>query len=141
MLLRLLLFYCLRVFLYVSQRVSLFLKNRTDDTLFIGASHYNAIDSVGCLLQPAYLSTGDELYPSKVRLWNAIDDKSKIVYPDSSFTIYTEYLFDNTDTCYFFLVKWKDAKNHSWDEIRMKKLYSRRIIIRDSNGKFEQTIY
>ena len=50
------------------------------------------------------------------------------------------YLFNNTDTCYFFLIKWKDAKQYSWDEIRIKKLYHRRIVVRDFNGKFDKTI-
>lgn len=30
-------------------------KNCTNDTLFIGASHYNNIDSVKLLVQPAYI--------------------------------------------------------------------------------------
>ena len=34
----------------------------------------------------------------------------------------------------------EDAKNHLWDEIRMKKLYRRKIVVRDCNGKFDQTI-
>ena len=34
----------------------------------------------------------------------------------------------------------QDAKNHLWDEIRMKKLYRRKIVVRDCNGKFDQTI-
>lgn len=84
--------------------------NRTNDTLFIGASHYDTIDSVDCLLQPAYLPIDSDLYPSKVTLWNGIDVQGDIVYPDSLFTIDGNYLFNNTDTCYFFLIKWKDAK-------------------------------
>ena len=92
------------------------------------------------LLQPAYLPIDSDLYPSKVTLWNGIDVQGDIVYPDSLFTIDGNYLFNNTDTCYFFLIKWKDAKNHLWDEIRMKKLYRRKIVVRDCNGKFDQTI-
>ena len=34
----------------------------------------------------------------------------------------------------------EDAKNYLWDEIRMKKLYRRKIVVRDCNGKFDQTI-
>ena len=73
-------------------------------------------------------------------LFRSIDVQGDIVYPDSLFTIDGNYLFNNTDTCYFFLIKWKDAKNHLWDEIRMKKLYRRKIVVRDCNGKFDQTI-
>lgn len=122
-----------------SRTIAIF-TNRTNDTLFIGASHYDTIDSVDCLLQPAYLPIDSDLYPSKVTLWNGIDVQGDIVYPDSLFTIDGNYLFNNTDTCYFFLIKWKDAKNHLWDEIRMKKLKIRKIVVRDCNGKFDQTI-
>ena len=92
------------------------------------------------LLQPAYLPIDSDLYPSKVTLWDGIDVQGDIIYPDSLFTIDGNYLFNNTDTCYFFLIKWKDAKNHLWDEIRMKKLYRRKIVVRDCNGKFDHTI-
>lgn len=122
-----------------SRTIAIF-KNSTNDTLFIGASHYDTIDSVDCQLQPAYLSIDSDLYPSKVALWNVIDVRGNIVYPDSSFTIDGNYLFNNTDTCYFFLIKWNDAKQYSWDEIRIKKLYHRRIVARDCNGKFDKTI-
>lgn len=105
-----------------SRTIAIF-TNRTNDTLFIGASHYDTIDSVDCLLQPAYLPIDSDLYPSKVTLWDGIDVQGDIIYPDSLFIIDGNYLFNNTDTCYFFLIKWKDAKNHLWDEIRMKKLY------------------
>lgn len=121
-------------------RVLAVFKNCTNDTLFIGASHYDMIDSVDYQLQPTYLPIDSGLYPSKVMLWNGIDVQRDIVYPDSLFTIDGNYLFNNTDTCYFFLIKWKDAKNHSWDEIRMKKLYRRRIVVRNYDGKFNQTI-
>lgn len=114
--------------------------NRTNDTLFIGASHYDTIDSVDYLLQPAYLPIDSGLYPSRLVLWKDSDVQGGIVCPDSLFTINGNYLFNNSDTCYFFLIKWKDAKNNSWDEIRMKKLYRRRIIVRDCNGKFDKTI-
>lgn len=103
-----------------SRTIAIF-TNRTNDTLFIGASHYDMIDSVDCQLQPAYLSIDSGLYPSKVALWNLIDVQRNIVYPDSLFTIDGNYLFNNTDTCYFFLIKWKDAKQYSWDDIRIKK--------------------
>ena len=38
------------------------------------------------------------------------------------------------DTCYFFLVRYRYAKQYSHDEIREKKLYGRFIVINDSNG-------
>ena len=46
-----------------SMTVALF-TNCTCDTLFVGASHYDTVDSVHCLLEPAYLSVDSSLYPS-----------------------------------------------------------------------------
>lgn len=43
-----------------SRTIAIF-TNRTNDTLFIGASHYDTIDSVDCLLQPAYLPIDNPL--------------------------------------------------------------------------------
>ena len=122
-----------------SRTIAIF-TNRTNDTLFIGASHYNTIDSVDCQLYPAYLPNDSCFYPSKVTLWKGIDVQGDIIYPDSMFTIDGEYLFNNTDTCFFFLIKCKDAIKYSWDEIRMMKLYRQRIVVRNDDGKFNQTI-
>ena len=125
--------------LYDSKALIIF-TNRTNDTLIIGASHDDTIDSVSYPLFPFYLPIDSGHYSSNAILWNGVDVRENIIYPDSSFTIDGNYLFENTDTCYFFLVKWKDAKNHSWDEIRTKKLYRRRIIVRNADGKFDRTI-
>lgn len=122
-----------------SKTIAIF-TNRTNDTLFIGASHYNTIDSVECQLRPTYLPIDNSLHSSKITLWNDIDVQGDIIYPDSTFTIDANYLFNNTDTCYFFLIKWKDAKDYSWDEIRMMKLYRQRTVVRNIDGKFNPTI-
>jgi len=122
-----------------SRTVAIF-KNGTNDTLYIGASHFDMIDSVDCQLQPAYLVVDSDTFFSKVTLWNGVDIRGSIVYPDSSFTIDGNYLFNNTDTCYFFLIKSKDAKKYSWDEIRAKKIYRRRVIVQNCDGKFDQMI-
>lgn len=122
-----------------SRTVAIF-KNCTNDTLYIGASHFDMIDSVDCQLQPAYLVKDSDTFSSKVTLWNGVDIRGSIVYPDSSFTIDGNYLFNNTDTCYFFLIKWKEAKKHSWDEIRTKKIYRRRVVVRNGDGTFDHCI-
>ena len=62
------------------------------------------------------------------------------IYPDSIFSVNELYLFNNTDTEYFFLIKYNDAKNYSWDEIREKKLYNKWITIKDKDGKFDRNI-
>ena len=97
-------------------------RNGTVDTLIIGASHCDNIDSMGNLL------------------WNGYDLNKYVIYPDSICGIDTDDLFFDTDTCYFFLIKWGDARNLSWDEIRQKKLYRKRIVVRDCDGKFKRTI-
>lgn len=122
-----------------SMTVALF-TNRTCDTLFVGASHYDTVDSVHCLLEPAYLSVDSSLYPSKVTLWKDIDVQRNIVYPDSSLRISHINLFGDADTCYLFLIKWNDAKNHSWNEIRKRKLYRKWVVTKDKEGQFDGNI-
>ena len=46
----------------------------------------------------------------------------------------------NIENCYFFLVKWGDAKKYTWDEIRKNKLYRKWVITRDKNGEYDTNI-
>lgn len=135
-----------------SVRVARF-KNCTGDTLFIGASHYNNVDSIDVQLFPAYnILFNSNLATNDISLWkDRIKDeeygriyieaaKDGFIYPDSACIIDADYLFSNNDTCYFFLIKWENAKNNSWDEIRIKKLFHRWIVTRDKEGKFDRNI-
>lgn len=128
-------------------------KNCTNDTLFIGASSYDHIDSVDCPLFPHYniiansiLDTTDiSLWEDKIKSQDGCSvyikfRKDEFVYPDSICVISANYLFKDTDTCYFFLVKWNDAKNYSWDEIRAKKLYKRWITTKNKDGDCDRNI-
>lgn len=121
-----------------SRTIAIF-TNGTSDTLFIGASHFDSIDSVDCLLSPAYI-VDNGLHSSKLILWHGKEVQGNIIFPDSMFTIDGKYLFNNTDTCYFFLIKFVDANNYSWDEIRMNNCYCRRKVFRNSNGRFNHII-
>ena len=112
--------------------------NRTGDSLFIGASYYDEIDSVDYQLEPLFYDRG--FHPDTLTIWNKICVQDNIIYPDSSFRINSVYLSVNNDSCYLFLVKWRDANDYSWDEIRMKKLYRRRKVVRNSDGDFDRTI-
>ena len=125
------------------------LKNCTEDTLFIGASHYDNIDSVDCQLFPFYnMLANSGLDTTGVSIWKNIEEpyersfgKDGFIYPDS--TCATDYylLFtEDNDTCYFFLVKWHDAKQYSWDEIRSKKLYRRWMTVKNKDGEFDRNI-
>ena len=141
-------------------------KNCTNDTLFIGISDYDNIDSIWF----RYIYHVD--IKSKAPLLASIDsilrnDNSNInmtiydngheivitpteqarmereymtIYPDSIFPVNELYLFNNTDTEYFFLIKLEDAKNHSWDEIRAKKLYKKWNVVRKKYGGYDRNI-
>ena len=137
-------------------------KNCTNDTLIIGKSDCNDIDS-------AWWFGKRFERPSKEPLLTSIDsillDVSKnylescefydeedkaitptelaeknreeiIVYPDSLYFVNEYLLFDK----YFFLIKLEDAKNYSLDEIRAKKLYKKWVIERKMFGRYDRNI-
>ena len=60
--------------------------------------------------------------------------------PDSTCWIYDDCLFNKSDTTYFFLIKWSDARKYTWDEIRKNKLYRKWIVTRDKNGEYDTNI-
>ena len=119
-------------------------KNCMNDTLFIGLSHYDNVDSVDAMMYPYYELDDDNDPQANIFIslwgWDYLTAASNGVYPDSLCRISEKYLFDNTDTCYVFLVKHEDARNHSWDEIRTKKLYKKWIVIRNEDGEFDRNI-
>ena len=117
----------------------LYFINYTNDTLLIGTSHYDCIDSVDFMLSPGYLSVESD----RDTLWK--DDclyfeSSCVIHPDSTCFINYYYLSYKTDTCYFFLIKWSDAKKYSWDEIRDKKMYRTWIVTKDKDGNYDTNI-
>ena len=119
-------------------------KNCTNDTLFVGvSSYYNNIDSANCMLEPKWYYQDSILCNNKdICLWNDIRAGGKKIYPDSIGKIYDYMLFyrNNTDTCFFFLIRNEDVKNHSWDEIRAKKLYKKWITVRNKDEEFDTNI-
>lgn len=141
-------------------------KNCTNDTLFVGISDYDNIDSiwfryiyhVDIKSKAPLLASIDSILRNNNSNINmtTYDNGHEIVitpteqarmereymtiYPDSIFPVNELYLFNNTDTEYFFLIKFKDAKIYSWDEIREKKLYNKWITIKDKDGKFDRNI-
>jgi hypothetical protein len=131
-------------------------KNCTNDTLFVGASHCDNIDSIDCQLEPRYhhITENSILDSTDVSLWEIkvvktgdyyvdfIPCKYGYIYPDSIGSIDDCYLYDKgkPDTTYFFLIKWSDAKRYSWDEIRKKKLYRRWIVAKDKKGEYDRNI-
>lgn len=124
----------------IHTRTCVFFRNYTKDTLFVGASLYDNIDSVNSMLFPNYARYDDldTIIVFQHKYLNV--HPTDFVLPDSLCRGEPNYLFNEHDTCYFFLVKWKDAKNYSFDEIRKKKLYHRWIVTRDKKGKFNTDI-
>jgi hypothetical protein len=135
-------------------------KNCTNDTLIIGESLYNDIDSAwwfgkrfdrpskeplltsidSILLDVSknYLESC-EFYDEENITPEELTEKNKeemITYPDSLFFVNEYCLFDR----YFFLIKLEDAKNHSWDEIRAKKLYKKWKVVRKKYGGYDRNI-
>lgn len=137
-------------------RVMAVFKNCTNDTLYIGVSHYDNIDSIITQLIPCYeMPIDSNLDTAEISLWQERVIKSEdifygdqsvcvfkdcYIYPDSTCIIDANYLVNNTDTCFFFLIAWKDAKQYSWDEIRNRKLYHRMIVTRDIEGRYDRNI-
>ena len=125
------------------------LKNCTNDTLIIGESDYDNIDST-CWFgeridrpskEPLLISIRniDMTYCDTVitpKEQAKMAREGMITYPDSFFYVNEGLLFHT----YFFLVKLEDAKNHSWDEIRAKKLYKRWFTVKKKDGEFDRNI-
>jgi hypothetical protein len=114
-------------------------KNCTNDTIFIGVSHYDNIDSVYDIVFPKYVSN-DTTYISQ---WNGMNIHTfDFIYPDSMCVTGENYLFANSDTCYFFLIKRGDAKSvsYSWDKICSLHLFRKRIVVRNKEGEYDTNI-
>ena len=141
-------------------------KNCTNDTLIIGKSDCNDIDSAWWFgkrferpsKEPLLTSIDSILLDDSknyLESWEFYDEEDKAItptelaeknrekmtaYPDSIFLFKDIALFNRTDTNYFFLIKFNDAKNYSWDEIREKKLYNKWITIKGKYGNFDRNI-
>lgn len=121
-------------------RIAAEFKNCTEDTLLIGASQYNDIDSVKYILERMYSPEGSSPCDSMLTIWEKNINEINCIYPDSLCAIGGNYLFNNNDTCYFFLIKWDNAKKFSLHEIRSLKLYNRWATVRGEDGRFNNSI-
>ena len=116
-----------------------FFVNCTNDTLFICPSHCNDIDSIYDRAFPLYSQSRcmDDYVLLEVN--GLYIHNNEAIFPDS--TCRTDYyLLRKTDTTYFFLIKWSDAKKYSWDEIRDKKMYRKWIVTRNKKGEYDEKI-
>lgn len=113
--------------------------NCTNDTLFICPSHCNDIDSIYDRAFPLYSQSRcmDDYVLLEVN--GLYIHNNEAIFPDS--TCRTDYyLLRKTDTAYFFLIKWSDARKYSWDEIRKKKLYRKWVATRNKKDEYEKNI-
>ena len=118
-------------------------KNCTNDTLFIGISDYDDIDSVKNILWPLRYEGDSVLSDKDISLWDInmnVDISEQYICPDSMATTEEEVVYRKNSTSYFFLVRYQDAKNHSWDEIRKKKLYRKWVSVKGMCGKMDNNI-
>ena len=124
-----------------SSRHAAIFQNKTNDTLLICVSRYDCIDSMLFILSPLYRHADNNQGSADIAQWEGITIKdTDYVSPDSLCRTDAEALFVSQDTCYFFLVKWKDVKKYSWDEIRAKKLYRRWVTVKNKDGDCDRNI-
>ena len=116
-----------------------FFVNCTNDTLFICPSHCNDIDSIYDRAFPLYSQSRcmDDYVLLEVN--GLYIHNNEAIFPDS--TCWTNYyMLRKTDTAYFFLIKWSDARKYSWDEIRENKLYRKWVVTRNKKDEYEKNI-
>lgn len=111
--------------------------NCTNDTLFICPSHCNDIDSIYDRAFPLYSQSRCMNDYVLFEVNGLYIHNNEAIFPDS--TCRTDYYL-LSDTAYFFLIKWSDAKKYTWDEIRKNKLYRKWIVTRDKDGNYEKNI-
>lgn len=113
--------------------------NCTNDTLFICPSHCNDIDSIYNRVFPLYSQSRCMNDYVLLEVNGLYIHNNEAIFPDS--TCMTDYyLLRETDTTYFFLIKWSDARKYSWDEIRKKKLHRKWVATRNKKDEYEKNI-
>lgn len=126
----------------IHSRHTVWFKNATHDTLLVGASSFDNIDSVFWFAEPAnnmYSVNDSDLVEDS--LMNGLKFQyDRLVYPDSLCCLVEESMFFHSDTCYFFLIKSMDIKHHSWNEICSKKLYHKCLVVRGKSDNFDRNI-
>jgi hypothetical protein len=110
-------------------------------------SNYDSIDGVVDQLHHNPYDSFD-IDTKNICLWNDYERKkefpelynAEMILPDSLGEIDYDEMFFNQDTCYFFLIKYDDANNNSWDDILAKRLYKRLTIVRNKDEDMEKVI-
>ncbi len=108
---------------------SIKVRNCTRDTLIIGGSLYNCIDSVDVFLE----ASTDTAFSS----FTCIDESGhlnihgNLILPDSIGRTTYSSLFNHNNTGYLFIIKLSIARKYTWVEICRHKLYDIKEVIAD----------
>ena len=128
---------------HIFERTLVVFKNCTKDTLIIGVSNYDNIDSVNCIMNSCNELSDSCIDIHGILLWKKRDlmiNNETIIYPDSSCMIDEICLFPNSDTCYFFLIKVADARKKTLKQIHDDNLYNRWHTTKRSDYKYDREI-
>lgn len=102
---------------------SVCLKNCTNDTLYIGMSEYDNLDSVRDQFLPNDLAFIDSVSKTKnIGEWNEKYFRECPIYPDSICWFPKVGMLSHS---YIFIIQKQIAKNHTLKDIRKNKLYNR----------------
>ncbi len=120
---------------------SMRIKNCTTDTLLIGASFSNNIDSVYINIYGGRLRFLPRTWAKCDYTWTTINEKgmleirSQDYIPQDSTANYAEsgalFSHDKEHKAYFFIIKLETARNHTWAEICKEQLYDSLFVIRE----------
>lgn len=125
---------CIPIFCTVYQvRV----KNSTRDTLIIGASHYNSIDSVRVFLDLGMVTDVIKIKNHRIQYIETYP-----IPPDSIGGIPKRVLFrqEHHSKGYLFVIRIDDIRKHDWDFICKNKLYKVQIVTEEMARKNDDLI-
>ena len=108
---------------------SIRVRNCTCDTLIIGGSLYNCIDSVDVFFR----SENDTAFSS----FTSIDESrllnihGNLILPDSIGRTTYSSLFNHNHKGYLFIIKLSNARRYAWGDICKHKLYDIKVVTAD----------
>lgn len=108
---------------------SIRVRNCTSDTLLIGRSLYNSIDSVDAFLE----ASNDTAFSSFTSINESghLNIHGNLILPDSIGRTTYSSLFNHNHTGYLFIIKLSNARKYTWGDICKHKLYDIKVIIAD----------
>lgn len=125
-------------FFPMDRKVAAFsIKNCTKDTLFFELLYKDALtDEIFCDRNAA------KAYPDKVFGIDSHEGKKFLWLEDRTLPDSTTHVFDpfcSKETCYLYVIKWEVLTHYSLEEIRVKKLYDKRIVTKKDfhNRRYE----